>query len=70
MVRAENDFVRNRVARRVGRVATESVLQVNCAFLMCHFFLFSSIDLLKTSMVLKKHFNPTGVGGHKVMDSG
>ena len=32
MVRAENDFVRNRVAQRVGRVATENVLQVNCAF--------------------------------------
>ena len=70
MVRAENDFVRNRVAQRVGRVATENVLQVNCAFLMCRFFLFSSIDLLKTSTVLKKHFNPTGGGGHKVMDSG
>ena len=39
---------------------------------MCRFFLFSSIDLLKTSLVLKKHFNPTGGGGggHKVMDSG
>ena len=70
MVRAENDFVRNRVAQRVGRAATENVLQVNCAFLMCRFFLFSSIDLLKTSIVLKKHFNPTGGGGHKVMDSG
>ena len=70
MVRAENDFVRNRVAQRVGRVATENVLQVNCAFLMCCFFLFLSIDLLKKSMVLKKHFNPTGGGGHKVMDSG
>ena len=70
MMRAENDFVRNRVAQRVGRVATENVLQVNCAFSMCRFFLFSSIDLLKTSMVLKKHFNPTGGGGHKVMDSG
>ena len=70
MVRAENDFVRNRVAQRVGRVATENVLQVNCAFLMCLFFLFSSIDLLKTSMVLKKHFSSTGGGGHKVMDSG
>ena len=65
MVRAENDFVRNRVAQRVGRVATENVLQVNCAFLMCRFFLFSSIDLLKTSTVLKKHFNPTGEGGTK-----
>ena len=32
MVRAENDIVRNRAAQRVGRVATENVLQVNCAF--------------------------------------
>ena len=70
MVRAENDFVRNRFAQRVGRVATENVLQVNCAFLMCRFFLFSNINLLKTSMVLKKRFNPTGGGGHKVMDLG
>ena len=69
-MRTENDFVRNRVAQRVGRVATENVLQVNCAFLMCPFFLFSSIDLLKPSMVLKKHFHPTGGGGHKVMASG
>ena len=63
MVRAENDFVRNRVAQRVGRVATGNVLQVNCAYLMCRFFLFSSIDLLKTSMVLKSILTLRGGGG-------
>ena len=26
--------------------------------------------LVKTSIVLKKHFNPSGGGGHQVMDSG
>ena len=37
---------------------------------MCRFFLFSSIDLLKTSLVLKKHFNPTGGGGGRAQSNG
>ena len=61
MLRAENDFVRNRVAQRVGRV--QKCFTSKLCLLMCRFFLFSSIDLLKTSIVLKKYFNPTGWEG-------
>ena len=44
MGRAENDFVRKRVALAVEtRESCKNVLQVNCTFLMCRFFLFSSI---------------------------